>query len=64
MANMPVGISEEAIYGSQGNIAFPGTAANKTAAQTKAIADLNAHLLDQSGSAITVSAVTIVAARS
>lgn len=63
MANLPVGLSEETIYASAGNIGHPGTSAQITAAQTKAIADLNAHLAEQSGSSIVVSTATIVAAR-
>lgn len=63
MADIPVGFSAETIYATQGNIGFPGTAAELTAAQTKAIADANFHFADANGSAMTVSAVTIVAAR-
>lgn len=56
-------ISKEAAYATKGNIAFPGTAAERTAAQTKAIADINAAVIDQTGTGITVSAASIIAAR-
>lgn len=55
-------ISSDVAYATKGNIAFPGSSAAKTAAQTKAVADLNAHLVDQIGSGVTVTATTIVAA--
>ncbi len=60
---MPISISEQAAYASKGNIAHPGTSAQITAAQTFAVADINAHVADQTGSGITVTAATIVAAR-
>ncbi len=60
---MPIQISEEVAYATKGNVAHPGTSAQITAAQTKAVADLNAHLADQTGSSVTVSAAAIVAAR-
>jgi hypothetical protein len=58
MANIAP-ISAEVIYAAQGNIGFPGTAAELTAAQTKAASDLNAHF----GAGVTVSSTTITAAR-
>lgn len=61
---LPIGIGQEAIYATKGNIAFPGgVAADLTAAQTFAASDIQNHVTDQSGSGITVSAATIVAAR-
>ncbi len=58
---IPVG--QEAIYATQGNIAHPGTAGQIAAAQTFAATDIEAHIDDQSGSGITITAATIVAAR-
>lgn len=63
MANVPVGLSTETIYAAKGNIGFPGTSAQLTAAQTFAVSDLNNHFADETGSGITVSAVTIIPAR-
>ena len=60
---LPIPISAESAYATQGQIAHPGTSAQITAAQTFAVADINAHVADQTGSGITVSAATIVAAR-
>lgn len=60
---MPIPISEEAAYATKGNIGFPGTSAQLTAAQTMAATDIQNHVTDQSGSGITVTATTIVAAR-
>lgn len=59
--SIPVGA--EAAYATNGNVAFPGTSAAKTAAETFAVSDLDAHIDDISGSGITISSVTIVAAR-
>lgn len=59
----PIPIGQEAIYATQGNIAYPGSSADKTAAQTFAVADINAHEVDQTGTGITVSAAAIVLAR-
>lgn len=59
----PIPISAEAAYATKGNIAFPGTAAELTAAQTRAATDIEAHIDDRSGSGITITATTIVAAR-
>lgn len=56
-------ISQEAIYATQGNVGFPGTSAQLTAAQTMGASDLDFHIDDQSGSGITISSVTIVPAR-
>ncbi len=53
------GISAEVIYASQGNIGFPGTSGEKTLAEARAVAELNAQL----GSGVTVSAASIPAAR-
>lgn len=60
---MPIPISAESTYATAGQIGFPGTSAQLTAAQTFAVSDINAHIADQSGSSITVSSATIVAAR-
>ena len=56
-------ISRDVIYASQGNIGHPGTSAKITAAQTFAASDIQAHVADQTGSGITVTAAAIVAAR-
>ncbi len=53
------GISRDVIYASQGNIGHPGTSAERTAANVRAAAELNA----QFGTGVTVSAATVVAAR-
>lgn len=55
--------SSDTAYATKGSVAFPGTSAQLTAAQTKAVADINAHILDQTGTGITVTAAAIVAAR-
>lgn len=59
----PIQTSAEAAYATQGQIAHPGTSAQITAAQTFAATDIESHIDDQSGSGITVTATTIVAAR-
>ncbi len=56
-------IGQEAIYATQGNVAFPGTSTQLTAAQTFAATDIEAHVDDQSGSGLTITAAQIVAAR-
>lgn len=60
---LPIEIGQEAIYASKGSIAFPGSSADRTAAQTFAATDIGNHVTDQSGSGITVSAAAIVQAR-
>lgn len=60
---LPIQIGAEAAYATQGQIAHPGTAAQITAAQTFAATDIESHIDDQSGSGITITATTIVAAR-
>lgn len=60
---MPIEIGQEAIYATKGSIAFPGTSADKTAAQTFAATDIQNHMGDITGSGITVTAAAIVAAR-
>lgn len=60
---MLIPTSAEAAYATSGGVAFPGTSAQKTAAETFAVSDLDAHIDDVSGSGITISSVTIVAAR-
>ena len=64
MANI-VGTTAEIIYATAGNIGHPGTAAQRTAANTLAVADLNAQLNQGNGPSVgvTVSAVTVPAAR-
>lgn len=52
-------ISRDIIYASQGAIGHPGTSAERTAANTRAAADLNAHF----GAGVTVSAAAVTAAR-
>ncbi len=58
MANIAP-ISKDAIYASQGNIGHPGTSADRTAANTRAAADLNAAF----GAGVTVSVAAVTAAR-
>lgn len=53
------GLSKDTIYASQGNIGHPGTAADRTAANTRAAAELNAAF----GAGVTVSAAAVTAAR-
>lgn len=60
---MPIPIGAEAAYATKGNIAHPGTSAQITAAQTFAATDIEAHIDDQTGSGITITATQIVAAR-
>lgn len=60
---MVIPIGEEAIYATKGSIAYPGSAAARTAAQTFAASDITNHASDISGSGITVSAAAIVLAR-
>lgn len=60
---LPIAVGQEAIYATQGNIGFPGTAAQLAAAQTFAASDLDAHIDDQTGSGITITATVIVPAR-
>lgn len=60
---LTIPIGAEAIYATQGNVAHPGTSAQITAAQTFAATDIEAHIDDQSGSGITITATQIVAAR-
>lgn len=60
---LPIQIGQEAAYATKGNIAHPGTSAQITAAQTFAASDIQAHVADQTGSGITVTAAAIVAAR-
>lgn len=59
----PIPVGQEAIYATQGNIAHPGTSGQITAAQTFAATDIEAHIDDQIGSGITITATQIVAAR-
>ncbi len=59
----PIQTSAEAAYATQGQIAHPGTSGQITAAQTFAATDIESHIDDQSGSGITITATTIVAAR-
>lgn len=60
---LPIEIGEQAIYATKGSIAFPGSSADRTAAQTFAASDIQNHVNDQTGSGITVSAAAIVLAR-
>lgn len=60
---LAIPISQEVLYATQGNIGFPGTAGQLTAAQTMGASDLDAHIDDQTGSGITISSITIVPAR-
>lgn len=60
---LPIRIGEEAAYATSGAIGYPGTSAQLTAAQTFAASDIENHIDDQSGSGITITATTIVAAR-
>lgn len=59
---LPIATGAEALYASKGNIAFPGTSAQRTAAQTFAATDIESHIDDQTGSGITITATQIVLA--
>lgn len=55
---LPVSVSPATAYATKGNIGFPGSAAQKTAATTQADTDLESRLTP-----ITVTGVVIPAAR-